>query len=103
MADAATILELREMINEPNVAPWTDEVLSARIDNWDGTLDLLAARIWKQKAASLSGLIDVKEGNSDRKMSQLYKQALEMSASFGGVEAEASTRRPARTRPIERM
>lgn len=106
MAEANQILDLREMINEPtNLAPWTDEALALQIDNWEGSLEALAAKIWRNKAASLSGLIDTREGNSDRKMSQLYKQALDMASSFetDDDQTTARVRRPARTRQIERL
>lgn len=105
MADAATIADLREMINEPdNVEPWTDEYLSGRIDSWTGTLETLASRLWTKKAAQYAEMIDVKEGTSDRKLSQLHKQALTMSASLLlDPSGETTTRRASRTRPIERM
>jgi len=102
MADPAVIAELRRLIDEPTPETFTDEVLSARIDA-SPDLPALAGQIWREKAATYAGLVDIKEGNSDRKLSQLYKQALEMASSLdpGGVEAEE--RRPARTRRIERM
>ena len=104
MAEAAEVAELRRLINEPtDAAPWTDAVLSARIDANEGTLVSLAATIWREKAASFAGLVDIKEGNSDRKMSQLYKQALEMASSLGGGDEALVVRRPTRTRKIERQ
>ena len=108
MADANAIAELRRLINEPvNAEPWTDEALSQRIDALDpgSSLRTLASSIWTEKAASYASLVDVKEGNSDRKMSQLYKQALEMAGSLGTGEdgQPISTRKPSRTRAIERM
>lgn len=106
MATATQIAELRRLINEPDdVAPWTGAVLAARIDE-DPTLDLrtLAATIWREKAATYAGLVDIKEGNSDRKLSQLYKNALEMATSLGGADAlVVGSGRPTRTRKIERM
>lgn len=105
MADETVILELRRLINEmTDQDPWTDLVLSVRIDEWTGTLDALAAKIWREKAATYAELIDIKEGNSDRKMSQLYSQALKMADGLdGGIAVIDTIRRPARTRPIERM
>lgn len=102
MADAAAIAELRRLIDEPDQTTYTDDVLSARLDAVGGDTHALASTIWREKAARYAGLIDVKEGSSDRKMSQLYQQALKMSDSFlvGGAVV---VRRPARTRPIERM
>jgi hypothetical protein len=107
MADAATIEELRDLINEPdNEAPWTDEYLGGRIDGWEGTLEGLASRLWTKKAATYAEMIDMKEGNSDRKLSQLHTQALTMARNFmvdESGEVVTSGRRASRTRPIERM
>lgn len=106
MAEAEAIAELRRLINEPDdVEPWTDEYLSARLDAWTGTPTTLAAVMWREKAASYSSLIDIKEGNSDRKMSQLYSQALKMADGLDGGNGVDPTpvRRPATTRRIERM
>jgi hypothetical protein len=102
MATAADIAELRRLINEPTSETYTDIVLSARIDTSD-SLRGLAATIWREKAATFAGLVDVKEGSSDRKLSQLYKQALEMATNFeSGADVVAAGRAPARTRQIER-
>lgn len=105
MATPDQIAELRRLINEPtNTEPWTDTVLGVRIDAHTGTLSALAATIWREKAASYAGMVDIKEGNSDRKLSQLHKQALEMANHLGGGEDTLiGVRRPTRTRKIERQ
>lgn len=105
MAEATTIAELRRLINEPTADPYTDEVLGLRLDAHTGTLNQLAAILWREKAAKYAGLIDIKEGNSDRKLSQLHKQALAMADGLGGsvVDVELVGARRSRTRPIERM
>lgn len=104
MAEATTIADLRRLINEPDdVEPWTDLVLSGRIDDHTGTLSALAATIWREKAASYAELVDIKEGSSDRKLSQMYKQALEMATGLDGGSVSGSGRRPATTRRIERV
>lgn len=105
MADAVDIVELRRLINEPdNVAPFTDEYLGGRIDGWTGTINNLAAVMWREKAASYAELVDMQEGNSNRKLSQLYTQALKMADGLdGGVSVAVSTARKSRTRQIERM
>lgn len=102
MADAAAVAELRRLIDEPDQTTYTDDQLGARLDAVGGDTMALASTMWREKAARFAGLIDVKEGTSDRKMSQLYQQALRMADSFlpGGTVV---VRRPARTRPIERM
>lgn len=104
MADAVTIADLRRLINEPDdVEPWTDLVLSARLDLWTGTTSALAANIWREKAATYSELVDIQEGASSRKLSQLYTQALKMADGLDGGGAAAVTGRGfSRTRRIER-
>jgi hypothetical protein len=103
VATAEDIASLRRLIDESSQDPYTDEMLGARIDASTDELRVLAASIWREKAARYAGLVDVKEGSSDRKLSQLYKQALEMATSLsGGAVVAAATRRPATTRPIER-
>lgn len=106
MADAATVIaELRRLIDEPeDAAPWTDVYLETRITAWEGSLNSLAAAIWREKAASYAGLVDIQEGNSNRKMSQLYAQALKMAEGLGGAieTPDVAGPRRSRTRPIER-
>lgn len=101
MADAEMIAELRRLIDEPTQDPYTDLILSDRLDAVLGDVQTLAGTLWREKAARFAGLIDVQEGNSNRKMSQLYTQALKMADSFG-IGISVTTVRPARTRKIER-
>lgn len=105
MATALAIAELRSLIDENDQTSYTDFVLSDRLDAVDGDQYRLAEVIWREKAARYSGLVDIQEGTSSRKMSQLYTQALKMADSFasGLTAVVVSTRRPARTRPIERQ
>ena len=103
MADPLLVAELRRLTDEVGSATYTDEVLSARLDAADGNVRLVASSIWSEKAASYAGLIDVQEGNSNRKMSQLHANALKMSSAFGVDEVSGSGFRPARTRRIERQ
>lgn len=102
MATALQIADLRALIDEPDQTSYTDDALSARIDAVEGDLYSLASQIWREKAARYAGLIDVQEGSSNRKMSQLYQNALSMASSLTITVTEASPKR-ARTRPIERM
>jgi len=97
------IAALRRLINEPDATTYTDAVLSTRLDAIAGDANALASVIWREKAATYAGLIDVQEGNSVRKMSQLYAQAVKMADVFDGGAAVIGTKRPARTRPIERQ
>jgi len=106
MADPTAVAELRRLINQPdNAEPWTDEYLSSRLDAWPGSTSALAAVIWREKASSYAELVDVQEGNSNRKLSQLYTQALKMADGLdGGSDGGVSpTGRYSRTRKIERM
>lgn len=106
MAEASTIAELRDMINESvDAEPWTDAYLGGLIDAWEGPLAGLASRLWYKKAASYAEMIDVQEGSSNRKLSQLHTQALTMAKSFvtdESGEVITSSRR-SRTRKIERV
>lgn len=102
MADAAQIAELRGLINEPTADPYTDAALAARIDAATGTVRALAGQVWREKAAAYAGLVDVKEGSSDRKLSQLYTQALRMADSFS-VDDSPAPARTSRTRQIVRQ
>lgn len=103
MATAAQIKDLRALLDEPDTTTYSDATLSTRIDAAKGDLYPLASQIWREKAARYAGLIDVQEGSSNRKMSQLYQNALSMASSLVVDVTGASSRRKARTRPIERM
>jgi len=105
MASAAEIAELRRLINEPeDTDPWTDQAVGFRLDANEGTILSLAATIWREKAATFAELVDIQEGASNRKLSQLYAQALRMADGFdlssGSQSSQAN--RGTRTRQIER-
>ena len=105
MATVAEIAALRILIAQPdNVEPFTDVRLAGLIDIGSDPR-VIAASIWREKAASYSVLVDVQEGNSKRSLSQLQKQALSMASSFDSeVAGEAVVlRRGSRTRVIERQ
>ena len=93
MATTDEINMLRDLVND-NAAPqtFTAAQLSGYIDA-EGDVRKAAGVVWGIKASRLAGLVDVTEGSSSRKMSQLYKQALEMSAHFGGEDSVATTGR----------
>lgn len=106
MAEATTIEDLRGLINESeNTEPWTDVYLGGLIDAWEGTLEALASKIWTKKAATYAEMIDIQEGSSNRKLSQLHTQALSMARSFLTDESGdiAGKPRTSRTRRIERV
>ena len=86
MATAAEISTVRDNVNEPNDATFSDEVIEALIDA--GGTDSASAALWRKKAAAFAELVDVSEAGSSRKMSDLYKNALAMASHF---DAQAGT------------
>jgi hypothetical protein len=103
VADAEEVAELRRLIDEPDDTAYTDTVLSDRLDAASEGILGLARDIWREKAARFAGLIDIQEGMSSRKMSQLYGQALKMADSFSSQVLElVPVPRFSRTRKIER-
>lgn len=84
MANTLDILTLRQLVND-QVEPYQflDADLGLYIDQ-AGDVRAAAGTVWGIKASRLAGLVDVTEGSSSRKLSQLHKQALEMAAHFGG-------------------
>lgn len=55
---------------------FTDDQIQAFLTQNNQLINRSTAMAWRAKAASLAGLVDVQEGNSSRKMSQAYDQAL---------------------------
>lgn len=73
MATITDVALLRQKIQEPdNVDPYTDDFLSELIDQYG--VDSAAGQIWEAKAASVARLVDISEGGSSRKMSQVFTQ-----------------------------
>jgi hypothetical protein len=106
VATSDQIAELRRLINEPDESVYSDIVLAARLDEEGSTINGTASSIWREKAATYASLIDVQEGNSNRKLSQLQVNALKMAEAVlvgDSGEAITGTSRPARTRQIERQ
>lgn len=103
MATIDQIAALRRMINEAdNVEPWTDDTLTLLIDA-SVDLEAAAASIWRSKAASVAHLVDISEGGSSRKMSEMYDNFLAVARSFElSSAANPSAVRAPRTREITR-
>lgn len=93
MANAADILKLRRLVSEPDTDTYSDEELNSRLDE-DGDINITAGTIWREKASTYAELVDISEAGSSRKNSQLYKNALEMAASFDKASAEDSGTAP---------
>jgi hypothetical protein len=84
MATADEVLRLRRLLGEtiPSGGTeadtlFTDAELTQLIDD-NPDMDRAAYEGWREKAASLSGLVDTTEGNAQRKMSQLLTHAQDM-------------------------
>jgi hypothetical protein len=106
MATVQEIASLRRFIDEPTEATYTDVQLGLRLDVAASPADL-AREIWVEKAAAYTSLVDMQEGTSSRKLSQLRDNALAMAAAFGSggtlVPSETSTVRRTTIRDIERV
>ncbi len=103
MATPDQITQLRIMINQPdNVAPWTDETLGILIDGAQGDLNAAAYNVWAGKAAQVAHLVDISEGGSSRKMSDMYKNFLAIRDTFAPEDPGAAGHRAPMTRAIQR-
>ncbi len=83
MATPDQIAALRLLIGEPTEDSFTDAQLSAIIDAASGDMNKSAYEVWVTKAASAANLVDITEGGSSRKQSDLQDQALAMVRFFG--------------------
>lgn len=89
MATADDWARLRLMMNEPDDSNgWTDarlDIILVQNADPDGTLDFpsAAAAGWKEKAASLTTLVNITENGSSRSSSQEFDHALKMAAMYG--------------------
>ena len=100
--DPTTLATLRRYIAESSQEPYADEVLNDMFDANGGDVEVTAAEVWRDKAARAAMLVDTSEGNSTRKMSQVYAQAVKQAEFYGGTAAPIPVKRGATTRPIER-
>lgn len=89
------------------VTALTDDEIYEIYETYGKNVDCAAAEIWNRKAANAGDLMDIKEGSSDRKLSQLAAQAQGQAKYFRSLcEAESGivdpTNRPSKTIPIVR-
>ena len=99
MATTQEIAELRLAIKEPNnVEPYTDEFLGGLIDAYG--VNASAGKVWRSKAASVSNLVDISEGGSTRKLSQVFDQYTKNAIGFETADSETIV--PAYTAPRSR-
>lgn len=102
MATPADVAALRLMIAEPdNAEPYDDAALAGRIDSAD-TLAAVALDVWTEKAAAATGLVDISEGGSSRKNSDIQEQALRMVALYGGLSGATGGSRRTRVEKLTR-
>jgi len=102
MATTEEIAILRIYIAQPeDIEPYTDAILEAVIDVSD-TLRLAAAEIWDSKSASVAHLVDISEGGSSRKMSELYDRYVATAARYRGARADVPLAGITQTRPVVR-
>ncbi|QLF84343.1 hypothetical protein SEA_KARATE_19 [Microbacterium phage Karate] len=101
MATPAQIAEVRANTQEyVNVAPYTDEYISGLIDSYGITE--AEHKIWIAKRNTVANLVDISEGGSSRKNSQLFEAYNKIVASYEDDGTSPSGRRAPRTRAIER-
>lgn len=83
MADEATIARFRRMTAlDPADTVYTDAVIDGMIE--DLGFEAAAASVWREKAATVAGLVDTTESGSSRKLSQLREAYLDMGGVIGG-------------------
>lgn len=69
---------------------FTNEKVTDLLSSAGGDLDAAAVTGWQIKAAHYADLVDVAEGNSSRKMSDLHKNALAMVKYYRGDDLIAA-------------
>lgn len=102
MATPQQIVELRFEVKEPdNIEPYTDQFLSDMLDTYGASGS--AQRVWIAKRNAVANLVDITEGGSSRKMSQLFDNYEKIVNSYQATpEAAASTARRSMTRAATR-
>lgn len=91
MATADQITEVRQNTDTvADVVEYDDEYLGGLVDTY--SIAGASARVWQNKAAKFAKLVDVTEGSSSRKMSQLHDHAMEMAGHFYALAGETSSR-----------
>lgn len=99
--DPDIIAQLRRMINDPDgTGEYSLEDLEAYLDDNNGDLRAVAALIWREKAAKVANLVNVKEGTSSRDLGKIIDNYLKMAEGFETIIEVPAT---ATTRAIERI
>jgi hypothetical protein len=85
VATTSEIATLRRMTAlDEDDAVYTESLLGGMID--DLGMDAAATQVWREKAASVAGLVDTTESGSSRALSGLRKGYLEMATASGASE-----------------
>jgi hypothetical protein len=64
---------------------FTDETIQDLLLSNNNLVNRTTAAVWRAKAAMAAALVDVQEGNSNRKMSQAYQAALAQAKYWAGL------------------
>lgn len=101
MATAAEIAEVRVNTQELNEAPpYTNEFIGDLIDAYGVTE--AEHKIWISKRNTVANLVDISEGGSSRKNSQLFESYSKIVAGYETDGGGIAGKRAPRTRAIER-
>jgi hypothetical protein len=84
MATPEQVAEVRENTAELDPENWGDDAIGLLID--EQGVNGASATIWRKKAASYAGLVNVSEAGSSHSFSDLHKSALAMEAKFASME-----------------
>lgn len=101
MATPQQIAEVRANTQElENKEPFTDDFIGSLIDTYGVTES--EKRIWIAKRNRVAALVDISEGGSSRKNSQIFDQYSKIVAGYDEDPDDNGGRRRPRTRAIVR-
>jgi hypothetical protein len=84
MASASDVKLVRRQVNEPTTDDYTDTLIGTYIDEIGITGATI--RIWEEKAARYSDLVDVTEAGASHKYSDLHKNAMAIAKHYRSIE-----------------
>lgn len=87
----ALVRRLRPLVAEPTMEIYSDSLLAAYLTRNALDPNVTAAEIWREKAAGYAELVDVTEGSSSRKMSQLHGQATTQAKMYSDSASTSSS------------
>lgn len=89
MATSDDVALVRTYTDEDTEDNWTDAQLGVLID--DLGVDSATARVWREKAARYSRLVDVTEAGASRKMSQAFAHAQALAERWDAIASASGT------------